>query len=420
MTFRGRVIVNSFCVKPVDCIGHGWILVGNGCHDDSVINSVPDAFLLSCVLFFGTFSAAMFFRTFRNTRYFPTQVRTLVADFAVFLAVVMWTGVDVWFGLDTPKLKVPNEFKPTRQGRGWLVIPLPLYPWYLIPLAALPGVLATILVFLDQQITAVIVNRKEHKLKKGHGYHLDLFVLSFLIAICSLFGLPWFVAATVRAITHVRSLIQESEVKAPGERPQMLGVREQRLTGVCIHLLIGFSSLLTSVLKHIPMPVLYGVFMYMGITSLSGVQFIERILIMFMPVKYQPDYIYLRHVQTSRVHYFTIIQILCSALMWIIKSVEAISIAFPLVLIALVLTRKSMDFLFTQRDLYWLDHLLPDETRRKRENLARVMEDRLQMKEMLHHQETPEIINSPSSESYKDLNNHPPDEEIKQKKMNQD
>lgn len=54
---------------------------------------------------------------------------------------------------------------------------------------------------------------------------MDLLVLSFLIAICSALGLPWFVAATVRAITHVRSLIRESEVKAPGERPQMLGVR---------------------------------------------------------------------------------------------------------------------------------------------------------------------------------------------------
>ena len=27
-----------------------------------------------------------------------------------------------------------------------------------------------------------------------------------------------------------------------------------------------------------------------------------------------------------------------------------------------------MDFVFTQRDLYWLDHLLPDESRRKKED----------------------------------------------------
>lgn len=37
--------------------------------------------------------------------------------------------------------------------------------WWLIPLSIIPALLATILVFLDQQITSVIVNRREHKLK---------------------------------------------------------------------------------------------------------------------------------------------------------------------------------------------------------------------------------------------------------------
>ncbi len=50
-------------------------------------------------------------------------------------------------------------------------------------------------------------------------------VLAVLIIICSMMGLPWFVAATVRSVTHVRSLIKESELRAPGERPQFLGVR---------------------------------------------------------------------------------------------------------------------------------------------------------------------------------------------------
>ena len=61
--------------------------------------------------------------------------------------------------------------------------------------------------------------------QKGHGYHLDLFVLMFLIGITSLLGLPWFVAATVRALTHVKSLFKESEVKIPGDKPQHHGVR---------------------------------------------------------------------------------------------------------------------------------------------------------------------------------------------------
>ena len=66
--------------------------------------------------------------------------------------------------------------------------------WVDVLLAPILAILATILIFMDQQITAVIVNRKEHQLKKGGGYHLDLLVLALIIVVCSVFGLPWFVA----------------------------------------------------------------------------------------------------------------------------------------------------------------------------------------------------------------------------------
>ena len=62
-------------------------------------------------------------------------------------------------------------------------------------------------------------------LQKGSGYHLDLFLITVQIAICSAIGTPWFVAATVLSINHVRSLTRESETAAPGERPKFLGVR---------------------------------------------------------------------------------------------------------------------------------------------------------------------------------------------------
>lgn len=132
--------------------------------------------------------------------------------------------------------------------------------------------------------------------QKGCGYHLDLFVLSILIQICSVMGLPWFVAATVLSINHVNSLKLESECAAPGEKPRFLGVREQRVTHILIFLMIGCSVLLTPMLRNIPMPVLFGVFLYMGVASLKGLQFFDRILIMLMPVKYQPDYMFLRQV----------------------------------------------------------------------------------------------------------------------------
>jgi hypothetical protein len=96
--------------------------------------------------------------------------------------------------------------------------------------------------------------------------------LSILIVICSFFGLPWFVAATVLAMTHVNSLKMVSETAAPGDKPQFLGVREQRVTQISIFVLCGLSIFFTSVLQRIPMPVLYGVFLYMGTSSLKGSQ----------------------------------------------------------------------------------------------------------------------------------------------------
>lgn len=105
------------------------------------------------------------------------------------------------------------------------------------------------------------------------------------------------------SINHVNSLKLESECAAPGEKPQFLGVREQRVTHVMIFFTIGMSVLLTPLLRNIPMPVLFGVFLYMGVASLKGLQFFDRIIILFMPVKYQPDFMFLRQVIMLAMHF---------------------------------------------------------------------------------------------------------------------
>lgn len=50
----------------------------------------------------------------------------------------------------------------------------------------------------------------------------------------------------------------------------------------------GVSIVLEPVLKMIPTPALFGIFLYMGITSLSGVQLWDRILLLVTPKKYFP------------------------------------------------------------------------------------------------------------------------------------
>lgn len=134
-----------------------------------------------------------------------------------------------------------------------------------------------------------------------------------------------------------------------------------------IFLLVGLSVFFTPVLKRIPMAVLYGVFLYMGVSSLKGSQFFDRILIMFMPQKYQPDYMFLRHVPTMRVHLFTLIQLTCLVCLWLIKSYKPSSIAFPLMLVVMIGVRKLLDFIFTQRELKVLDDIMPEHTKKKQE-----------------------------------------------------
>ncbi|XP_074482895.1 sodium-driven chloride bicarbonate exchanger-like isoform X5 [Sebastes fasciatus] len=330
---------------------------------------IPDVLFWCVVLFFSTVFMSAFLKEFKTSRYFPTKVRAIISDFAVFITILTMVLVDYALGIPSPKLQVPSKFKPTRDDRGWLINPVGPNPWWTTIITFLPALLCTILIFMDQQITAVIINRKEHKLKKGCGYHLDLFVVGVMLGVCSVMGLPWFVAATVLSISHVNSLKLESECSAPGEQPKFLGIREQRFTGLMIFTLMGCSVFMTSVLKFIPMPVLYGVFLYMGASSLRGIQFFDRLKLFSMPAKHQPDFIYLRHVPLRKVHLFTIVQLSCLILLWVIKT-SNYAIVFPMMVLALVFIRKLLDFIFTKRELSWLDDLMPEWKKKKLEDAA--------------------------------------------------
>ncbi|KAL5007310.1 hypothetical protein ScPMuIL_016116, partial [Solemya velum] len=302
-----------------ECLKLGGTMIGDGC--DSGI------FYLSTILFVGTFFIAYVLVDFKTYTLFPAFVRRLISDFAVLIAILAMVVADIIIGINTPKLIVPDKFVPTKkEARG-------------SPPLSLTG--------------------KENKLRKGVGYHLDLLVLAVCVAVHSFLGLPWYVAATVSALAHINSLKRESECNAPGEKPTFLGVREQRVTALAIGVLSGLAILFTSILKYIPMPVLYGVFLFMGVSALRGMQLIDRLYLFLQPVKYQPDLVYLRHVPLKRVHIFTVIQTLCLGALYAVKSVKIISIAFPIMVLVTGVVRKLLELIFPLEDLKWLDQLLP-------------------------------------------------------------
>ncbi|KHJ77013.1 hypothetical protein OESDEN_23367, partial [Oesophagostomum dentatum] len=84
-------------------------------------------------------------------------------------------------GLDVPSLHVPEHFKPTMD-RPWLVDISRITPVVAL-VSFFPAAFYTILIVMDQQITAVIINRKDNMLRKGEGYHLDLLVIAILVLI---------------------------------------------------------------------------------------------------------------------------------------------------------------------------------------------------------------------------------------------
>lgn len=56
--------------------------------------------------------------------------------------------------------------------------------------------------------------------------NLDMGLIAALTAGCSVFGLPWLVAATVRSLAHVKSLTNYEQLGGGDER--ISGVVEQR------------------------------------------------------------------------------------------------------------------------------------------------------------------------------------------------
>lgn len=64
----------------------------------------------------------------------------------------------------------------------------------------------------------------------------------------------------------------------------------------CYYLYSGVCVLMGPVLNMIPEAVLFGVFLYMGISSLQGIQLVDRFKMIFKPVKHFPDVGYVKHV----------------------------------------------------------------------------------------------------------------------------
>ena len=314
-----------------------------------------DTALLSTILALGTYQVATMLARARRSVYLVRMVREFLADFGPTIAIVAMTGIAFWLNeVELETLAVPEEFRPTMD-RSWFVNPLEAPKW-VWGASAVPAILVSILLYLDQNITVRLVNNPDHKLKKGSGYHLDLLVVGLLVGVCSIFGLPWMVAATVRSLNHVRSMANiETVTDAHGvAHDQVKSVVETRVSALLVHVLIGGSLLILPLLKLVPMSVLFGLFLYMGVASMAGNQLFERMKLWVRDPKLYPATSYLRAVPKGTVHKFTAIQLACLTVLWVVKA-SAVGILFPLFIALLVPVRLMLDKFFKPEHLALLD-----------------------------------------------------------------
>ena len=332
--------------------------------------------LLSLVLGLGTAFFALMLRSFRYSPFFCNDtVRTSVCDFAITISVVCFTCIAQFAFSDVPlqQLNVPPSFEPTftcctsecisywpdqcpEQAepwgkRPWLVDLFNLNGKGYVPiLCAGPACLAFVLVWLDNGITWHIANHPSNKLSHGEAYNYDTCLSAMQVIINGLIGCPWLVASTVPCVLHITALSDKTKDGIT------VNVQETRLTGLFVHALIFATIFALSLLKILPLAVLYGVFLFMGLVALPAQQFWQRILLFFMqPTKY-PETPYTKYMAKKRIHLYTFVELLFFGLVFTVREIKTIAIAFPLMTLMCIPARVYLlPRIFKQWELLLVD-----------------------------------------------------------------
>jgi hypothetical protein len=308
-----------------------------------------------------TFWTTMSVATFQTSKYLNQKTRTVIKDFGpvTIFCLMSFFNHQRWlrkFGV--PTLNVPQAFQ-LAGGRNFL-IDLNAIPLDVKLLCALPAVLLTSLFFMDQNISVRVVNNPDNKLQKGPAYNLDMVALGLITGLTSMVGLPWMCGATVQSLNHVRAMTETRFNEVTGE-PEIVSVTETRLTGFVVHALILGTVGLLPLLQTVPIPVVAGIFLFLGRKLMSGNSFLQRIRDMFVEKSRLPDDHPIKFIGRRKTSLFTIIQVGCLFGLWGFKQNSATAIFFPGVIGLLILLRATvLPKLFTEEELLDLGDPTPD------------------------------------------------------------
>ncbi|XP_019642219.1 PREDICTED: sodium bicarbonate transporter-like protein 11 [Branchiostoma belcheri] len=304
-------------------------------------NCQPERPLLHMILLLGTLWVGITLYNCTKSPYLTEGKRELLADYALPIAVV-FNGFMGSYAFRAVQLE---RFQVQERAMFQMVALSSLHPTAIVVALGL-GFCLSLLFFMDQNISAAIVNNPAHKLKKGSAYHLDLLVVAAINTVLSLFGLPWVHGALPHSPLHVRALADvEVRVDQGHLYPIIVRVRETRVAAILSHVLIGLSLLLLpSPLNYIPQAVLNGLFLFMAVSSLTGNQLFERLMLLVTEQSAYPPNHYIRRVPLGKIHLWSLCQVLQLGLLCGLGFAPLIylEMVFPLVILSLMPIRHLL------------------------------------------------------------------------------
>uniref|UniRef100_A0A667YS06 Solute carrier family 4 member 11 n=1 Tax=Myripristis murdjan TaxID=586833 RepID=A0A667YS06_9TELE len=287
--------------------------------------------VLCLLLMLGTLWMGYTLYQFKRSPFLHAKVREVLSDCALPISVLMFSFIGSYCRSRRPVFSVaPFE----RLSAMNVVSAMGL------------GFLLALLIFIDQNIVVSLTNAPENRLLKGTAYHWDLMLSGLINILMSVLGLPWMHAAFPHSTLHVRQLaFVEQRVEGGHLYETIVQVKETRLTSLAANIFIGVSVLLLPLpLQWIPKPVLYGLFLYIALTSIDGNQMCDRMALLLKEQTSYPPTHYIRKVPQRKIHYFTFLQmmqllVLCTFGMYPIPYMKMI---FPLFMILLIPIRNNV------------------------------------------------------------------------------
>ncbi|XP_069778831.1 solute carrier family 4 member 11 [Narcine bancroftii] len=298
-----------------------------------------DSAVLSLLLMLGTLWLGHTLYQFKKSPFLHARVRETLSDCALPISVLVFSFVGSFLFRD---IKVASFSYDPNKGL------FNLAPFHLLSVGAIfggmgLGFLLSMLFYLEQNIVMSLTNAPQNRLMKGTAYHWDIFLVGLINIVLSIFGLPWVHSAFPHSPLHVRALaFVEQRVENGHLYETIVRVRETRVSALVAHVLVGISLLLLPIpLQWIPKPVLYGLFLYVSVTSIDGCQFFERLALLFKEQTSYPPTHYIRRVPQRKIHYFTGLQlievvILCGFGM---APLPYLKMIFPPIMLAMVPVR---------------------------------------------------------------------------------